>query len=88
MANKLTETQQNYLSWFFEGNSIHILIECFSRFGETTYLSPLPFKADRRALENLKRSGFLKFTDEYHFGLRWLVVSLSEEGMKFMEENS
>ncbi len=84
----ITETQQNYLKWFNEGNSMHILIECFSRFGETTYLSPLPFKADRRALENLKRSGFLKFTDEYHYGLRWMVVSLSDKGLQFMEAQS
>jgi hypothetical protein len=85
---KITPTQQGYLDWFYKGNSIHILIECFSRFGETTYISPLPFKADRRALENLKRRGFLKFTDEYHYGLRWLVVSLSDKAVKFMEEQA
>lgn len=88
MANKVTQTQQNYLSWLFEGNSIHILIECFSRLGETSYSSVLPFKADKRALDNLKKKGFLSFKDEYHYGLRWLVVSLSEKGLKFMEENS
>jgi hypothetical protein len=84
----ITPTQQNYLSWLFEGNSIHVLIECFSKLGETTYSSPLPFKADKRALDNLKRNDFLKFKDEYQFGLRWLIVSLSEKGLTFMEDHS
>jgi len=86
MSNKLTKTQSNYLSWLYEGNTIHVSLECFKMLGDITYSSPLPFKADFRALENLKKSGMLKFHDEMEFGLRWLVVSLSDKGVKFKEE--
>lgn len=88
MANKLTDAQQNYLSWLYQGNSIQVLLECFSHLGEISYSSPLPFKADKRALDNLKKAGYLSFTDEYQYGLRWLVVSLSDKGVKFMEAQS
>lgn len=87
MASKLTKTQINYLEWLYKGNAIHVSLECFSKLGEITYTSPLPFKADFRALDNLKRAGMLSFEDQIQYGLRWVVVSLSDRAVKFMEEN-
>lgn len=88
MASKLTKTQLNYLEWLYKGNAIHISLECFTKLGEITYTSPLPFKADSRALDNLKRAGMLKFEDQIEYGLRWVVVSLSVKAINFLEEDS
>lgn len=88
MVNKLTKTQLNYLEWLYKGNAIHVSLECFSKMGEITYTSPLPFKADLRALDNLKKAGMLKFEDQFEYGLRWSVVSLSDKAFKFLDERS
>lgn len=88
MVSKLTKTQLNYLEWLYKGNSIHVSLECFSKLGEITYTSPLTFKPDLRALDNLKRAGMLTFQDQIDYGLRWVVVTLSDRAIKFMEEQS
>lgn len=88
MSRKFTDTQKSYLKWLFEGNSIHVLIECFSSIGQITYSSSLPFNADKRALEGLKKAGMLKFHDETPYGVRWTVVTLSEKGHEFVRKHS
>lgn len=85
MSRKFSDTQKRYLQWLLDGNSIHVLLECFTNIGKLTYSSRLPFKPDKRALEGLKKAGMLKFHDETQFGLRWSVVSISDKGIEFME---
>ncbi len=86
MASKLSTTQLNYLKWLYQGNTINVFLECFKDTGKIEYSSHYPHQTDKRALENLKRAGMLKFHDEFHFGLQWRVVSLSDKAIKFMEE--
>lgn len=88
MARKFSDTQQRYLKWLSEGNSIHVLIECFSYVGKITYSSPPSFTTNKRALEGLKKAGMLKFEDEAVYGIRWTVVTLSEKAHEFMEAHS
>ncbi len=85
MKLKLTKTQKNYLEWFYKGNALQVNLECFSQIGEISYTSPITFNTDRRALDNLKRAGMLEFKDEMAFGLRFIMVTLSERGVEFME---
>jgi len=86
MANKFTQTQLNYLKWLHKGNTLHVFLEGFVDIGKIEYSSEYPYQTDRRALENLKRAGMLKFHDESHYDLHWRIVSLSDKAIKFMEE--
>jgi hypothetical protein len=88
MVNKFTKTQLNYLKWLLEGNFIQVSMELFMDIGEITYSSSLPFKSDRRALENLKKAGMFKYHQETQFGISWMIVSLSDRAIKLMEEQS
>lgn len=83
---KFTHTQISYLKWLMDGNHISICIELCNKLGEVYYSSPLPFKADARALFNLYRDGFIETNDEYSFGIRWMVAVLSSKGQSAMEK--
>lgn len=101
MTKKFTETEMNYLRWLNEGlknhecpysdafcgncHVIYVLSECFID-EQIIYSQELPFKADRRALRNLKKAGMLNEQPDLQYGLEWSVFWLSDRGKKFIGE--
>ena len=85
---KITATQLNYLKWLLAGNHISICLELCSKLGEFSYTSPLPFKADARAIFNLYREGMITTFDEFEYGIRWLVVAITPKGIKALEQSN
>lgn len=100
MTMKFTKTEMNYLRWLHESHDckysdqfcddchfISVLSECFVD-EQIVYSKELPFKADRRALRNLKKAGMLHEESTIHYGLEWYSFWLSDKGQKFMESQA
>jgi len=100
MKKKFTETEIRYLRWLYEShdcpytdefcnqcNVVYVLNECFID-EQIVYSKVLPFKPDRRALRNLRKSGMLYEEPNFHHGLEWYCFWLSNKGRKFMKEQS
>lgn len=96
MKKDFTTAEMNYLKWLCGGHAcseheycddcqtIYVLNECFID-EQIIYSKELPFKPDRRALRSLKKAGMLEEHPEYHLGLNWCSIWLSEKARKFME---
>ena len=87
MSQKLTKTQIDYLQWIKEGNSIHFCTEVSKQLGEMVYSKPPTFKTNHRAILNLLRDGYLSLKEEYSFGVRWAVLSISPNGLSLLEKS-
>jgi|GEM_PF-2524697 len=87
MSQKLTKTQIDYLQWIKEGNSIHFCTEVSKQLGEMVYSTPPTFKTNHRAILNLLRDGYLSLKEEYSFGVRWAVLSISPNGLSLLEKS-
>lgn len=99
MRKEFTTAEMNYLKWLYDShecsdpegcddcNMIYVLNECFID-EKIIYSKELPFKTDRRALRNLKKEGMLHENPDFHLGLNWSCITLSQKAIKFMEENS
>jgi len=87
MPRKLTKTQIDYLQWVGAGNSIHFCTEVSDQLGKMVYSTPPTFKTNHRAILNLLRDGYLSIKEEYNFGVRWAVLSISSNGLSLLENN-
>lgn len=87
MSHKLTPTQINYLQWIKEGHSVHFCTEVSNQLGELVYSTPPHFKTNHRAILNLLRDGYLNLKEEYNFGVRWAILSISSNGLSLLENN-
>ncbi|HIC46411.1 MAG TPA: hypothetical protein EYM37_08790 [Methylophaga aminisulfidivorans] len=84
MAKSITNTQLEYLEWFYKGNKIEICLQAL----HLHYSTEPTFKTDIRALENLKKSGMLSTYPEFAYGLIFYVVTISDKGIQYLEERS
>lgn len=87
MPRKITPTQLDYLQWVKEGNSIHFCTEVSNQLGEMVYSTPPTFKTNHRAILNLLRDGYLSLKEEFKFGVRWAVLSISSNGSSLLDSH-
>lgn len=85
MTKKLTATQILYLKWLKEGHSVQFCTEVSNQLGVMSYSDTPPLETNRRSIFNLLRDGYVSTSEEFSYGIRWVVLFINPKGLALLE---
>ena len=82
---KLTSAQSELLQYFADGGIVEFCTSLGSQLGKALFPKAKPKIFNKLVMNSLLRHGLLMPTDEnFHFGMRWSRVEISDRGMKLV----
>ena len=82
---KLTSAQTELLQYFADGGTVEFCTSLGSQLGKALFPKTKPNNFNKLVMNSLLKYGLLQPTDEnFHFGMRWSRVEISDRGMKLV----